>query len=113
MLAFEHGEPGLSSGRVDAGLDPFREPQIVVGVHATMPLMRLQLREVSDSAYWRTVSSNRYRRLAPSRSVTCTRDLSMRWLMNVDDVGGVRAESSCHVLGRFQREAVDEDRQPA
>ena len=32
VLAVERGEPGLSSGRVDAGLDPFHEPQIVVGM---------------------------------------------------------------------------------
>ena len=32
---------------------------------------------------------------------------------NVDDAGGVRAGSGGYVLGRLQREAVDEDRQPA
>jgi hypothetical protein len=32
MLAFEHGEPGLSSGCIDAVLNPFRESQIVVGM---------------------------------------------------------------------------------
>ena len=32
---------------------------------------------------------------------------------NVDDAGAVQAESGGHVLGRLQREAVDEGRQPA
>ena len=43
----------------------------------------------------------------------CTSDLSIKCAEHVDDAGVVRAESSRHVLGRLQREAIDEDRQPA
>ena len=112
MLAFESGEPGLSSGRVDAGLNPFREPQVVVG------MLRQRRRGVfSREKLLIGVLAHGLQQPIPKIRPFSIGHVYQRLVdqvaENVDDAGAVRVESGGHVLGRLEREAVDEDRQPA
>ena len=112
MLAVEDGEPGLSSGRVDAGLDAFHEPQIVVGM-----LRHRRRRVASGEQLLPGVLAHGLQQPISEIRPFPIGDVDQRLVdqvaENVEDAGAVQAESGGDVLGRLQREAVDEDRQPA